>query len=1212
MKRDSEHLTNLHEDMGLRVLRVVPRRRLGVAALGAVVAALALFTPRFVPAVEAQTLANNAATFVVSATPSAISEGEVATVTVATSNGVTFEADQTITLALSGTASSDDYEVKPKSLRLTLPAGEFSATVSMEGLKDDEEEEAETVTISASHGGVLIGSATVTITSISHDATLSALSLSGIDIGTFSGAETSYSVFVEEAVETATVTATASHPEAAVSIKPGAEVSLAEGDNEIAVTVTAADGFTTETYTVTVSRHVRPLTASFMYPPVSHVGSGTFSLKVIFSEPVSTISTSFQTLKEQYFQVMNGELRNFRSNFRRVSGNYLWDIEVAPSSTADVAVMLPPTTDCAAAGAVCTASGKPLSNRLTVLIPGPANTSATGLPSISGTARVGQTLTADTSDITDPDGLPNSFTYHWQRFAANGTTFEANIGTDANTYTLTSAEVGKRIKVRVTFTDGGGTEETLLSGATVMVAESLTASFSNMPESHDATAFTFELGLSEDLEGLSYWTLRDSTFTVTEGNVTRARRLVQGSNQRWELTVAPGSLEAVTIALSAGAVCDGSGTHCTSNTLTARVLAPPVALSVADAEVREGPDATLDFTVNLSRTTNKQITVYYRTYDGTARAGVDYEAAYGTVVFAPGETEKTVSVAVLDDAHDEGTETMDMWLLAVGGLSSVKQVTDRHATGTIVNSDPLQRAWLARFGRTVGTHVTDAVGERLRVSPGQGSHLTVGGHRLPLGKQQAGQSRSPGGSELARKPFSPGGRGEGEGGESVSALLQGFAGVLGLGLGGGEATPDSPWLNGPGSDPRLGESRTLAVDLRQVLQGSSFRLSLNAADAGAAAPRLTAWGRFAGTTFTGQDSDLALDGDVFTGTVGVDGEWDRLLIGVAVAHSRGEGSFTMPGTADRGQGDLEQTMTTIHPYLRYAVTDRLDVWGLVGYGWGELDLETDQGMTLETDTNLVMGAFGGRGILLAAEDSGGFQLATRTDAMLTRTSSDAVTGLAETEADAHRVRVVLEGSRGVTWADGRSLTPTVELGLRHDAGDAETGFGLEVGGRVQYADPTLGLTIEGTVRGLLAHEDEDYQEWGASGHVRLVPGPDGRGLALALAPTWGAAQSGIAGLWSRQTTAGLAPQGTQGAQTGRLAVDVGYGLPAPFGRGLLTPYVGTVLTEGAARTYRVGTRVQVDTRWATGLTLNLEGQRQEPAGPQPVNQGLRLHAAWTF
>ena len=156
------------------------------------------------------------------------------------------------------------------------------------------------------------------------------------------------------------------------------------------------------------------------------------------------------------------------------------------------------------------------------------------------------------------------------------------------------------------------------------------------------------------------------------------------------------------------------------------------------------------------------------------------------------------------------------------------------------------------------------------------------------------------------------------------------------------------------------------------------------------------------------------------------------------------------------------------------------------------------------------------------------------------------------------------------------------------------------------------MTIEAAVRGLVAHEDEDYQEWGASGTLRLAPGPAGRGLSMTLAPTWGAAASGVEGLWSRQTTQGLAPQNTTRAPAGRLAADVGYGLPAPVGPGLLTPYAGTVLSDGADRTYRVGTRLQMPGLGTTGLTLSLEGTRQEPGGAQPVNQGVRLEATWGF
>ena len=738
----------------------------------------------------------------------------------------------------------------------------------------------------------------------------------------------------------------------------------------------------------------------------------------------------------------------------------------------------------------------------------------------------------------------------------------------------------------------------------------LTARVARAPAEHNGRmAFTLRLAFSEPIR-MSGRRLRGDVVSVAGGRATKAKP-VNGRKDRWDLTVKPDSRADVTVTLAGGAACDTPAAVCTKRqprrpltTTLATTVPGPVALTVADARAEEGIDKTLDFAVSLSRAASRPVRVAYATADGTARAGADYTRTRGTLRFAPGETVKTVSVPVLDDAHDEGEETLTLRL----SKASRARLADRVATGTIENTDHLQRAWLARFGRTVATHVTDAVGDRLRGTPGQESHLTVGGYRLPVGRRGATDGADDGVSGVERLVLALGQRL----GLGTGPAPAGAGGVAGAG-----GWPDAPVA----TDPRLGQSRTLdvgnALNLRQVLLGSSFRLALGGDAVGAGGPRLTAWGRVAGTTFDGRDGDdLSLNGDVLTGTVGVDGEWDRLLAGLAVAHSRGDGSYTMPVAGGDDSGNLEQTLTSIHPYLRYAVNDRLDVWGLFGYGWGELDLEMDNDEPLETDTTLVMGAFGGRGILLAAPESGGFQLATRTDAMLTRTTSEAVMSangnLAGAEADAHRLRLVLEGSRGFAWAEGRSLTPTMEVGLRHDWGDAETGFGLELGGRVQYADPALGLTIDATVRGLLAHEDDDYQEWGASGTVRINPGATGQGLSLTLAPAWGAASSGVNGLWSRQTTAGLAPQGNRAAPVGRLNAEIGYGVAAPFGAGLLTPYAGTVLSDGADRTYRVGTRLRLNGGWATGLTLSLEGQRQEPAGQQPATQGLRLQVTWGF
>ena len=128
--------------------------------------------------------------------------------------------------------------------------------------------------------------------------------------------------------------------------------------------------------------------------------------------------------------------------------------------------------------------------------------------------------------------------------------------------------MGKTIRVRVSFTDDSGNRESLTSAATAAVAAKptpLTASFSNVPNSHDGqTAFTFELRFSEEF-GISYVTLRDHAFSVTGGTVNKAKRLTQGSNIGWTITVTPDSAAHVTIDLPATADCEAQGAVCTAD-----------------------------------------------------------------------------------------------------------------------------------------------------------------------------------------------------------------------------------------------------------------------------------------------------------------------------------------------------------------------------------------------------------------------------------------------------------------------------------------------------------------------------------------------------------------------------------------------------------------------------------------------------------------------
>ena len=210
-----------------------------------------------------------------------------------------------------------------------------------------------------------------------------------------------------------------------------------------------------------------------------------------------------------------------------------------------------------------------------------ANTAPTGLPTISGTTQVGETLTADTSGIADADGLTNvSYSYQWM---ARGSDID---GATGSSYELTGSEQGQTITVRVTFTDDADNTESLTSVATETVAQApspLTVSLENAATSHNGTdVFTFEIRFSEQF-GLSYRTLRDHAFTVVGGEVKKTQRMDRDSdtpNTWWLITVEPDGNGDVTITLPATTDCTDDGAICTedkrklSNSLSVTVTGP--------------------------------------------------------------------------------------------------------------------------------------------------------------------------------------------------------------------------------------------------------------------------------------------------------------------------------------------------------------------------------------------------------------------------------------------------------------------------------------------------------------------------------------------------------------------------------------------------------------------------------------------------------------
>ena len=322
---------------------------------------------------------------------------------------------------------------------------------------------------------------------------------------------------------------------------------------------------------------LQPLTAQFTNVPSSHNGEDSFTFNIEFSE---SVWVDAGLGKDNLLRVTGGTVTAAHWLDRRTEE---WQVTIQPNADGDITVVLPGGRSCSVAGAPCAAGDRLLSGEKTVTISGltsqqqAANTPATGAPGISGTARAGETLTATTTGISDTDGLANAtFAYQW---LADDTEIS---GARSSSYTVADGNVGKVIKVRVSFTDDAGNDETLTSHAVaasppVVIRDEeeqdeeetiqLTATTHDVPESHDGSAaFTFELRFSkEPASGLSYTTVRDHAFTVTDGSVSNVRRLEPGKNVRWKITVTPSSDADVSITLNATTDCSAEGAICTSD-----------------------------------------------------------------------------------------------------------------------------------------------------------------------------------------------------------------------------------------------------------------------------------------------------------------------------------------------------------------------------------------------------------------------------------------------------------------------------------------------------------------------------------------------------------------------------------------------------------------------------------------------------------------------
>ena len=391
-----------------------------------------------------------------------------------------------------------------------------------------------------------------------------------------------------------------------------------------------------------------------------------------------------------------------------------------------------------------------------------------------------------------------------------------------------------------------------------------------------------------------------------------------------------------------------------------------------------------------------------------------------------------------------------------------------------------------------------------------------------------------------------------------------------------------------------------AVTGEALVESSSLGFTPESEGAG---PQLAFWGQGSLSSFSGKEEDLSLAGDITTLLLGADWTGQRWRAGAALTQSWGRGSYG--GEGDSADGEINSILTGVFPYGRYALTPRLGIWSAAGYGWGQLSFQSDGEDEFTPSTTMAMTAAGLDGVLLDG-GSEGITLISTADVLTLKAASATVDRLPSSEGTISRVRVGLEAARPFPLSHGASLLPSMEMGIRQDGGDAEAGYGLDLGAGIVWSDPERGISGEMKGRTLLIHAEEEFQEQGLALSFSWDPSPFNRGPSLSLSHTMGATPSGgMDALLNPTTMEGLDVTPSTGQQ---FEAELTYGFPAHNDRLTLTPAVALAFSP-ISRNYSLlwsltsySEQVQADP-WQLSLT----GERQEQkASMSPVEHSLKL------
>ena len=676
------------------------------------------------------------------------------------------------------------------------------------------------------------------------------------------------------------------------------------------------------------------------------------------------------------------------------------------------------------------------------------------------------------------------------------------------------------------------------------VEEGTPAGFTVLASPAPTSDLTISLRVSETTaEGQDYIAISDEgTQTITlNADTTSARYAVPTKDNTTE---EPDGR--VTVVVESGLDYSVSSTSASASVTIADNDGHEISFASDIGQIREGGVHTIS--VHIDPATTSPLTLRYR-LSGTATLEEDYRVQTPGVVQVPaGKSEALIVIESIADEVDESRETVVLTLEKGSGLTIG---TSRTHELTLIDAREASLeagwSWLVRFGRTVAQQVVDSISQRLRATRIEGTQVNVAGAQVPVGQSRAFGTFEP---PTTNRPI-----------DDFDTHSQ---------------------ISAQGSTQTLSE--------REVIQSSSF---MSGSETDAEGGNLVVWGQASHSSFEGREKDLSLDGDSTSVILGADYAQQFWQAGATLILSEGKGDYRDEDVS----GEVEASLTSIVPWAAVQATERVQLWGALGTGDGDLQLTEEESDTLKTNIDWSMAAAGLRSVLVPASAEYGVQLSFVGDALWVETKADPIEGLSIADAEASRLRLGLEGQHSMDVSSGAEVISRLEFGLRKDSGDAETGDGIEVGGGVTWSDARRGLTIELAGHKLLTYDADELEDEGFSLSFDYDPVPDSaEGLSLSLNQEVGVrAKDGLEAVFGSEPLATR----TDGEKENRMRLEAAYGVPVLGGRFIGSPHMGLGLATGS-REYSLGWKVTPE-RHAPDLSFGVRATRTESDALVPAH-----------